>query len=242
LNIYDSLAGINLPANKRVYGVSVGIVTNNKDPEKLGRVKVKLPLRECENETFWARMATLMAGNNMGSFFLPEVGDEVLVAFNEGDVHQPFIIGMLWNSKDKPPETNEDGKNNIRKIKSRSGHEIILDDEKSKEKITVKTAKGQTINMDDSGSGKIEIKDKSGNNTVTIDSASNQITLTGDAKITIKGKSNTIVIDAMQNGITIESGMQLKIKSQKIDIEAGGMMNIKSGGILNIQGSMVKIN
>jgi uncharacterized protein involved in type VI secretion and phage assembly len=170
------------------------------------------------------------------------VGDEVLVAFNDGDVHQPFIIGMLWNSKDKPPETNEDGKNNIRKIKSRSGHEIILGDEASKEKITVKTAKGQTINLDDSGSGKIEIKDKDGKNTITIDTASNQITLTSDLKINIKSKSNTIVIDAMQNGITIESGMQLKIKSQKIDIEAGAMMNIKSGGILSIQGAMVKVN
>ncbi|GBF34821.1 VgrG protein [Desulfocucumis palustris] len=242
MSIYDSLSGLNVPANKKVYGVMVGVVTNNKDPEKLGRVKVKLPLRECQNETFWARMATLMAGNNMGSFFLPEVNDEVLVAFNEGDLHQPFVIGMLWNNKDKPPETNEDGKNNIRKIKSRSGHEIIFGDESSKESITIKTSKGHTVTMDDSGTGKIEIKDKDGKNTITIASGTNEITLNSDAKINLKSKSNSVLIDSMQNSVTIESAMQLKIKSQKIDIEAGGMMTVKSGGMLTIQGSMVKIN
>lgn len=242
MSIYDSLAVISNPNNAKLYGVSVGIVTNNKDPEKLGRVKVKLPLRECQNETFWARVATLMAGNNMGSFFLPEVDDEVLVAFNDGDVRQPFIIGMLWNLKDKPPETNEDGKNNIRKIKSRNGHELIFHDEKSKEKLTIKTPKGHIITLDDSGSGEIEIKDKSGKNKITINSGSNEINLTSDAKINIKSQSNTISIDSMQGSISITSDMQLKIKSQMINIEAGGMMTIKSGGILNIQGSLVKIN
>jgi hypothetical protein len=149
---------------------------------------------------------------------------------------------MLWNPKDKPPETNEDGKNNIRKIKSRNGHELIFCDEKSKEKLTIKTPKGHIITLDDSSSGSIEIKDKSGNNKITIDSGTNEISLTSDAKINIKSKSNTISIDSMQSSISITSDMQLKLKSQMINIEAGGMMTIKSGGILNIQGSLVKIN
>lgn len=242
MSIYDALASLNTPVNNKIYGVSIGIVTNNKDPEKLGRVKVKLPIRECQNETFWARMATLMGGSSKGSFFLPEVNDEVLVTFIEGDIHQPYIIGMLWNGQDKPPVGNEDGKNNIRKIKSRSGHELIFSDEAGGEKITIQSSKGHVIKMDDSSSAKIEIKDKSGNNSIVIDTNSNQVNVTGNMKINLKCGGSTIVIDGTQNSININSAMQLKIKSQMVDIEAGAMMNIKSNGMLNIKGTMVKIN
>lgn len=240
MSLYDSLASVNKPMNREIYGVLVGVVTNNKDPDQLGRVKLKLPIRECQNETGWVRVATLMAGNNMGSFFLPEVGDEVLVAFNEADVRQPYVIGTLWNSKEKPPEKNEDGKNNIRKIKSRSGHELTFGDEASKEKIEIKSQKGQTILLDDSGSGKIQIK--SGNNQITIDGASNEISLKSDMKIIITAGSCTVELDGAANNVKIESPLQLKIKAQMLDIEAGATMNIKSSGMLNIQGTMVKIN
>jgi len=203
----------------RVFGVAAGIVTNNQDPDGLGRVKVKFPWLSDDNETGWVRIATLMAGNERGSFFLPEVGDEVLVAFEHGDINRPYVIGALWNGTDKPPETNSDGKNNIRKIRSRSGHEIILNDDSTtkKEKIEIHTNGKHKIVLDDSaGQEKIEIVDKTGSNKVTIDS--------------------------MQNSINIESAMQLKIKSQMIEIEAGGMMTIKASGVLTIQGSIVKIN
>ena len=242
MSIYDTLINSNDTMNKRIYGVLIGVVTNNQDPEKLGRVKVKIPVRECQSETYWARVATLMAGNSRGSFFLPEVNDEVLVAFCEGDIRQPYVIGTLWNAQDKPPEENADGKNNIRKIKSRSGHEIILNDEKSKEKVTVKSSKGHTILLDDEAGGKINIKDKSGKNSVTIDCASNTITLSSDAKIEIKAKSCKVEIDGMSSSVNVESSGQLKLKGASVNIESSGMMNIKSSGMLAIKGSMVKIN
>lgn len=239
--IFDSLAAVERVADRKIYGVKVGTVTNNKDPEKMGRVKLKLPLRECENETDWARVATLMTGKQMGSFFLPEVGDEVLVAFHDGDIHKPFVIGMLWNSEDKPPLDNEDGKNNIRKIKSRSGNELIFDDESGNEKVTIKTKAGHTLTMEDQGK-KIELKDSSGNNKLIINGANNEINLQSNSKLTIKAGSCKIEIDGMQNKIAIESPMQLNIKGQMVTIEAGASMDIKSSGILNIKGTMVKIN
>lgn len=203
--------------DRRVTGVVVGIVTNNKDTEGMGRVKVKFPWRGDADESYWARVATLMAGKDRGTFFLPEVEDEVLVAFDHGDINHPYIIGALWNGVDTPPETNSDGKNNIRKIKSRSGHEIIFGDEQSKEKIELHTNAGHTIILDDSaGNEKIEIKDKTGNNSITIDS--------------------------VQNAITISSQMKLSIKARMIEIEAEGMMTIKSGANLTIQGAIVQIN
>ena len=135
--------------NGRLYGLVVGVVTNNKDPEQLGRVKVRFSWLSEQDESNWARIASPMAGNGQGIYFLPEVEDEVLVAFEQGDVAFPYILGALWNGKDKPPVTNEDGKNDVRVIKSRSGHVIRLTDEASKEKI--------------------EIIDQSGKNNIVID-------------------------------------------------------------------------
>lgn len=205
---------------QRLYGVAVGLVTSNKDDEKLGRVKVTFPWRgENKDESYWARVASLMAGNGRGMVFYPEVGDEVLVAFEHGDINYPYIIGALWNGVQKPPETNSDGKNNVRKIRSRSGHEILFnDDDKAKqEKIEIRTNGGHKVVLDDTaGQEKIEVTDKTG--------------------------SNRIVIDSVQNSINMESAMQLKIKAQMIEIEAGGMMTLKAGATLTIQGALVKIN
>ena len=143
----------------------------------------------------------------------------MLVAFDHGDINHPYVIGTLWNGVDTPPETNADGKNNIRKIKSRSGHEIIFDDnhEEKKEMVEIHTNAGHTIVLDDSaGKEKIEIKDKTGN--------------------------NSIVIDSVQNAITVSSQTKISIKAQMIEIEAGGMMTIKSNANLTIQGAIVQIN
>src|SRR5262245_56550673 len=107
----------------KIYGLVVGIVTNNQDPDKLGRIKVKFPWLTDTDESCWARIGMLMAGKGRGSFFLPEVDDEVILAFEHGDVRFPYVIGALWNGKDTPRYDNADGKNNLRVFTSRSGHE-----------------------------------------------------------------------------------------------------------------------
>ena len=130
-------------------GIVIGIVTNLEDPEKLGRVKVAYPHLDSE-ESDWARLATLMAGKNRGSFFRPEVGDEVLVAFLQGNNRYPFVIGSLWNGVDTPPPDGGKAKeNNWRFIKSRSGHTLKFDDTKDKEQVEIKTKQGHTLLLDD---------------------------------------------------------------------------------------------
>jgi uncharacterized protein involved in type VI secretion and phage assembly len=204
---------------RQIPGVVGAIVTNNKDPDGLGRIKVKFPWLSDQNETDWVRIATLMAGSGRGTFFLPEVGDEVLIAFEHGDINHPFVIGALWNGSAKPPETNDNGQNNIRKITSRSGHEIILnDDNKSmQEKVEIHTKAGHKILLNDSvGQETIEIIDKTG--------------------------SNKIIIDSVQNSMNIESALQLKIKAMTVEIEGTTSLTLKSNAILTIQGLPVKIN
>lgn len=99
----------------RFYGVAVAVVTNNDDPDKLGRVKVKFPWLSDNNESFWARILTPLAGKGRGFYHLPEPDDEVLVAFEFGDINKPMIIGALWTGDNIPQDTNK-GKLSIQNI------------------------------------------------------------------------------------------------------------------------------
>jgi uncharacterized protein involved in type VI secretion and phage assembly len=216
MSILEALRSDNREVGQ-IPGVAAGIVTNNKDPKGLARVKVKFPWLSDQNETDWIRIATLMTGSGRGSFFLPEVGDEVLVAFEHGDINRPYVIGAIWNGVDKPPETNSDGQNDLRKIHSRSGHELIFNDNATSGQIEIHTKGGHKIVLDDSlGGEKIEIVDQTG--------------------------SNSVIIDAVQKSITVNATLQVTIKAATINIEADSMMTLKAGGVLTIKGSLVMIN
>lgn len=199
--------------NQRIYGVVIGIVTNNQDPDKLGRVKVKFPWLSDADESYWARVATPMAGKDRGIYYLPEVDDEVLVVFEHGDVRFPYVLGALWNGKDTPPADNGNGKNNLRVIKSRSGHVIRLNDEDGKETI--------------------EIIDKSGKNSLIFDTAKNAIAITSDQDITLNAPNGTIKLDAQK--IEIKSSADTKL-------EAGAGTDIKAQATMNIKGATINLN
>jgi len=126
----------------KVFEPVIGIVTDNKDPSKLGRVKVKMPILSDQDTSFWVPIIMIGAGKNRGWFFIPEVEDEVLIMFEQGDVNRPLVVGALWGGKDKPPEKNP-GANPRRVIKSRQGSKITFDDEEMKIIIEDGTQKGK---------------------------------------------------------------------------------------------------
>ena len=132
MSLLELLKSEDQQEGSRILGVALGLVTNNQDPEGLGRVKVKYPWRENSPESFWARIAVMAAGNDRGTVWIPEVDDEVLVGFDKGNIEHPYVLGSLWNGKDKPPEKNSDGDNNTKLIKSRCGHQIKFFEEKPK--------------------------------------------------------------------------------------------------------------
>ena len=200
---------MNIGKKEEISGVVVGIMTNNRDPVGIGRVKVRFPWRDESKESGWTRAVTLMAGKGRGTYFLPEVGDEVLISFDHGDIHHPYVIGALWNGEDTPPEANTDGKNNIRMIKSRSGHKIILNDTEGEEKLEIKTESGHSIVLDDTlGGEKIEIKDNKGNS-IAIDSVLDKdgkprYVLLGEGTVPIKKMLDMLVKGRYDGYATLE--------------------------------------
>ena len=206
MNLYQLIAAAPqaVPEASRVFGVVIGLVTANKDPDGMGRVKVKFPWLSDVDESSWARVATPMAGGQRGLYLLPEVGDEVLVAFDHGDVRFPYVLGGLWNGQDKPPADNADDKNNLRLLRSRSGHLIKLNDEDGKETI--------------------EIIDKTGKNKIVFDAAANVVTISSDKDIALKAPQGKVSVDAKElelkssGACTLEAGGDLTIKGSTVNI------------------------
>jgi phage baseplate assembly protein V len=211
----ESLAGLAAPPDgggARFFGVAIAVVTNNKDPDGLGRVKLSLPWIAEQVETDWARVAAPMAGRERGFYTLPEVDDEVLVAFEHGRLASPYVIGGLWNGKDKPPVGNADGKNDVRVLRSRSGHVVRLTDKQGEETI--------------------EIIDKSTKNSIVISTKDNTVTITADADVRITAGKGKLILSGQ--GVEIDSKAAVKVTAkQSMDLQATGQMTIK-GQIVNI--------
>jgi uncharacterized protein involved in type VI secretion and phage assembly len=190
----------------RYFGVVVGVVTNNRDPDGMHRVKVRFPWLNQDDESNWARVATMMAGNGRGAYFLPEVDDEVLVAFEHGSVEQPFVIGALWNGKDVAHESNSDGTNDNRSIKSRSGHVVRL--------------------CDKAGQESIEIIDKTGQNRILIHASDNSISIEAQGDIAIRSQTGKLTLEAVGVDIVSQAGVQIQA-AQTVDVTASAQMSLK---------------
>lgn len=187
----------------RWYGVHVATVVDIKDPDSQGRVKIRLPWSPDSSSAtceVWARLAAFMAGSNRGAWFVPDVQDEVLVAFEGGDPSRPFVLGMLWNGSDSPPESMDgSGRNDKKVLRSRNGVKITLDDAQGTESMTLETPGGQSIKIHD-GPGGVEIQDSNGN---SVKLQASGITVDSSAKVTVN--ASQVAISAGM--VTVDAGM-----------------------------------
>jgi uncharacterized protein involved in type VI secretion and phage assembly len=189
----------------RWYGVFPALVSDIKDPDGQGRVQVTLPWSPDtggERYEAWARLATLMAGNNRGTWFVPDVNDEVLVIFEGGDPRRPYVIGSLWNGRDTPPDSMDGAGNNYRKvIRSRNGVKVTLDDTNGQERLTLETPGGQKLTMkDDPGGRGVEIVDSNGN---SVKLEMSGITINASSKVTISAS----MVDVSASTVNVSAGM-----------------------------------
>jgi uncharacterized protein involved in type VI secretion and phage assembly len=200
-----SVSGGTQSHEPRIPGVVVAVVTNNDDPEKMGRVKVSYPWLSDDAESSWARVAMPGAGKDHGLYWIPEVGDEVLVGFEHGDIRFPMVLGGLWNGRDKTPFDSgklDAGKVTQSGIVSRKGHQLTFFD------------------ADDKAG--IELKTKDGKVQITLDETNGELKIEVDGKVTLHASKD----------IEFKTDGAFKVKAQsELSLEASGQVKIKGATV-----------
>jgi phage protein D/phage baseplate assembly protein gpV len=244
----------------------IGVVTNNKDPKKWGRVRVKFPTLTDTHESDWARVISVGAGANRGFDCLPEVNDEVLVGFEHGDIHRPFVIGGVWNGTDAPPASVDDavvdGKVRLRTLKTRTGHTLqFVEEDKGESKkgvylttvyghtlqlkdtekaIALKTKEGHQLLLDDQNQ-KLELKSKGGQFCKMDDQGRKmQVNGTGEIEVTAAQK-----IELKVGGSSIEitnTGIVLKVGGSSINISNAGIEQKMGANKINISAGAIDVS
>jgi phage protein D/phage baseplate assembly protein gpV len=247
--------------SNRIDGVVTAVVTKNSgDPNDLSRIQVKFPWLPKDNgaelSSAWARIATPGGGKDRGFLFFPEINDEVLVAFEHGDINYPLIVGGLWNKKDLPPLKNTDavksGEVNQRVLKSRSGHQIMLDDTKGAEKISIQDKSTKNIIEFDVDKKSITFKaegdlifEAGGKFTVT---SKGDLSMASKAKASFESQSAMSMESKQKTSVKVgsnELALQMagsSLKGTQVEINGSAKTDLKGGAMVQIQGGIVKIN
>jgi len=208
-------------------GVYYALVTQNKDEElNLARIKVKFPWMSDTDQSHWAKLAVPMTGDQYGTYVLPDVGDTVYVVFIAGDINHPVVIGGQWNKTDTPPETNENGKNDFRFIKSRAGHRLQFEDT-SNVKVQIADYKNERI----AGCGTFAAGGSSPNK------------LALPAVTGINGSSSQgVSIAAMKGKLNLSCPKgKLTISAMHVEITAKEKATVAASGELSLEGAQAKV-
>lgn len=237
--------------------IMTGIVKNNWDKEHPGQVQVELLMGEDgKTTTQWIRVMRPYCGNGFGEYFLPEINTEVVIGFLMGELSSPVILGCLWNQEDKLPAGKANEKNSVKSIRTKGGHEILLDETKDQEKIEIVTNGKLDVCLEDKEK-RITIRDGESKNQILLDAKKGEITIMADKKIILKaGNEEMLTLDGSAkkashtaNSVEIKAKQTLKaegqstnLKGNMIEIKAQGTLKAETSGILQLKGSMCKIN
>ena len=219
---------------RRIDGVAIGLVVDVD--ARLGRVRVRFPWMEPPVESFWAPIASLLAGKKRGARFMPEIGDETLIAFDHGEFDHPYVVGFLWNGQDEAPDnvvTN-------RLIVTPGGHELRFEDKDGDRRIVIKTAGAHRVALDDKEKSitvestqghKLEILD--GDGTVTLATKSG-------GKVKLGNVPGSAVVEASQNKISLgPGGITIEVATGTLTVKSASTMNIESSSAINVKTSAV---
>ncbi|MDP2309313.1 MAG: phage baseplate assembly protein V [Pseudomonadota bacterium] len=201
-------------------GLVEALVTDNVDPEQLGRVRVKFPTLPDGPESWWARLAMPMAGQERGWMTIPEIGDEVVVSFVHGDHDNAIVLGSVYNGVDTPPYANEDGENNLRVFQSRSGHRVTFDDTAGDERIELITHNEEIRLIWDAKEKVLSVY--SGKDIIV------------EAVETVSWKCKDFILEAT-NSISMKAGTTMELTS-------GTSCTVDGGNSLTLTASITNIN
>lgn len=258
MDLVGDLFHTNYEQNFHISSITTGIVKENYNSEFPGMVKVELILGEDGKKTTeWVRVAVPYCGKDYGEYFLPEVNTEVVVAFNMGDINCPIVIGCLWNNKDTIPPNTANKDNNIKRIKTKGGHELIFDDNKGNENILLQTKGNLKLKLEDKEQI-IKITDKKEKNSIIMDCKKGTITFKSAKKmefnvggnniLTLDGSSKSAVIKTSNvkleanSSVVIKGAQSTKIQGATMEIKAQASLKQEASGMVTLKGAMVKIN
>lgn len=238
-------------ARPRSGGVVIAQVSDVKDPQGQGRVTLSFPWLSADYVSDWARTLQPGAGKDRGAMVVPEVGDEVLVAFEQGDPGRPYVLGGLFNGVDTPSSgggalvDSGSGAVNRRSLVSRKGHRLDLLDADGKDGVTVATSDGKLLVRLEAGATKVTVHADGtvlveGTRGVTVDAGSATLDLKGGT-VNLKATSG-VTIDGGGGAVSVTTGGQLALKGATATLEGQGQTEVKGGGLCSISAALVKIN
>ena len=227
-NLLDSVEESIDQLNRKFYGVVTGRVRSVSDPLSLGRVQLTLPFLDESDSSPWARVAAPMAGQFYGHYFIPSVDDEVLVAFEHGDVKAPYVIGALWTARSQPPLMSPSDEK--RAIRTPGGSQIVFEDRPAA--ITIQTAPTPTQSLPGA------VSPTGSNHSVALTQSGIELASNQEIKLGVQ----TVKVTISANAIDIMIGASsIKLTTSGIEIKAP-TISIQASGSLKLQGSIVNIN
>lgn len=257
MGMFDELLQPSSPLSGVVPGIVIGIVKDNWDKEHPGMVKVEYFLGEKgKNQTGWIPIAVPYAGKEYGMYALPEVGAEVVLAFQMGDRNCPVVIGSVWSRKNPVPKETASDKNTVKRLRTKGGCEIFFSEEEGKEQIKIQTPKNLSLLIEDEKET-IQIGDKDGKNGIVLDAKQGILTVLAEKSMEIKvggktmasfdGKSGAIQLTAGKfvcktDQSTEMKGQTIKIDGTSVNVKGSGSLKLESSGSTQVKGSVVQIN
>ena len=237
-----------------IQGIVTGIVKKNWDESEKhpGMVEVEINLGEDEKLlTDWVRVAQPYAGDGYGAYWLPEEGDEVLLAFHMGDLNNPYVIGSLWGGARKIPLQTVNACNTVKRIKTKGGHEIVFSSEKDKERLEINTPKELKITLEDEtqtilvqnqdGKNMLKINGKDGEIEITAENAISFNSSSGGASLKLDGSQKKATLKADTISLESQQCLQMKVEGM-LELKSGASLSVKSGGVLELKGALIEIN
>ena len=255
--ILDAMNGMGYSIEKKMQrpGLSLAVVTNVNDEQKLNRVKC-LPIEnEQLEETDWCYVMAPLGGKECGQFFFPNVNDLVVLAYLGGDPHRPLVLGAIWNTAVKPPYTIQDGKVYNFSIKTPSGTELLFYDEPNKQKVTLTLPSGTVLSIDDESQA-VALKDKNGDNALEMDLKGGNITLKAKTKLVLSAGDTSVTLESSGDltqkasgkvaveaaNIEEKGSAKVALQGGEVEVKSNGNMNLQATGMAAVKGATLNLN
>lgn len=245
----------NMVGDTIVQGVMIGIVAENNNKNFPGMVRVQIPTRDNDKNILqWMKVISVMGGKNWGGYFIPEIGDEVVVTFEHGNINNAYVIGSIFKNDSDILAQSYTNENYKKVFKTKGENKILIDDEEDKQKIFMTTKKEHTISLDDENN-LISIKDKDKKNIIEMNTEKGTINIKSNSKLVIDINGTKVEILGDENKVSIKcgsfnvnadqnvniKGQNIKIDATTLDLKASASAKLSSDGATQIKGSVVKL-